>query len=64
MKAPFGGGGGGGGGLGLHLFSFVVHLFDCPLPPYFFSYLGLVLSHSRLWTHMSRNSTLESLGLC
>ena len=43
--------------MGLHLFCFVVRLLDCPLPPYFFSYLGLVLSHSRLWTRMSRNST-------
>ena len=31
------------------------------LPPlYFFSYLALVLSPSRLWTHMSSNSSLES----
>ena len=31
-----------------------------PLPPDFFSYLGLVLSPSRLQTRMSLNSSLES----
>ena len=31
-----------------------------PAPPRFFSYLGLVLSLSRLRTRMSRNSSLES----
>ena len=51
-----------GGGVVLHPFCFVVRLFDPPSPN-FFSYLGLVLSTSRLRTHMSRNSSLESPGL-
>ena len=52
---------GGGGGVGLHPFCFVVRLFDPPSSN-FFSYLGLVLSTSRLRTHMSRNSSLKSPG--
>ena len=50
------------GGVGLHPFCFVVPLFDPP-SPLFFSYLGLVLSTSRLRNRMSRNSSLESPGL-
>ena len=52
----------GRGGVGLHPFCFVVPLFDPP-SPLFFSYLGLVLSTSRLRNRMSRNSSLESPGL-
>lgn len=37
-------------------------LFDPP-SPLFFSYLGLVLSTSRLRNRISRNSSLESPGL-
>ena len=49
------------GGRGLHLFCFGVRLFNPPPPPPdFFSYLGLVLSPSRLRTLMCRNSSLES----
>ena len=52
------------GGRGLHPFCFGVRLFNPPSlpppPPDFFSYLGLVLSPSRLRTRMSRNSSLES----
>ena len=33
-------------------------------PPIIFCYPGLVLSPSGLRTHMSRNSSLKSLGLC
>ena len=49
------------GGRGLHPFCFGVRLFNPPSPhPDFFSYLGLVLSPSRLRTLMCRNSSLES----
>lgn len=34
-----------------------------PPPPNFLSYLGLVLSLSRLRTRLSRNSSVESPGL-
>ena len=50
-------------GGGLHPFCFGVRLFDPlspPPPPDFFSYLGLVLSASRLRTRIFRNSSLES----
>ena len=55
VEAPCGGGGG--------VYTRFALRFVCltfPPPPYFFSYLGLVLSLSRLRTRMSRNSSLES----
>ena len=57
VEAPCGGGNGGG----LHPFALGFVCLTLPLPPPdFFSYLGRVLSPSRLWTLMSRNSPLES----
>ena len=52
-----------GSGLELIYPPFLVAILFDPPSPHFFCYLGLVLSPSRLWTHMSRNSSLKSLGL-
>ena len=56
VKAPCGGEGGGG------VYTCFALGFVCLIlsPPYFFSYLVLVLSPSRLQTHMSCKSSLES----
>ena len=63
-KPLVGVGGGGGGGEGLAYTRFALWFVCLTLPhPFFFSYLGLVLSTSRLRTHMSRNSSLKSPGL-
>ena len=50
----------GGGVYTRFALGFVCLTLPPPPPPDFFSYLGLVLSPSRLLTHMSRNSSLES----
>ena len=50
-----------GVGMGGGVYTLALGFVCLTLPsPYFFSYLGLVLSPSRLRTHMSRNSSLES----
>ena len=61
---PFYGNGGGGGGLVYARLSALVKLFFPPSPILILRSSWSSLTPPRLRTRMSRNSTLESSGLC